>query len=167
MENPLPDKLNPVVKPLMDSIRKEENELFQRKSSENLCHLMQLVLQRSPSPIPKIVQNLVNFLCSEADKPLSVNEQEGILSLSTLGTEPNGSGAAIQVNTKKLTKAEELADAESKKAGRVQRRGAAFALTRIVRYFGSNVPTDVSRLWDLTFGTLEKSSVLDGSLYYL
>lgn len=145
----------------MESIRKEENALFQRKSAEHLCNLMQLVLSRNPCPIPKIVQNLVGFLCSEGDKSLTIDEQEGILSLASLGTEPNGTGS-VQINSKKMTKAEELADMESKKSGRIQRRGATFALTGIVRYFGSNVPKQVARLWELTFGALEKSSVLNG-----
>lgn len=164
MDNSLPEKLNPVVKPLMDSVRKEENELFQRKSAEHLCYLMELVLSRNPCPIPKIVQNLVGFLCAEGDSTLVIDDQEGILSLGLLGTEPSGSGNASSTSpSKKLTKAEEQAEADSRKSGIVQRRGAAFALTRIVRYFGANVPNQVARLWELTFGVLEKSSVLEES----
>lgn len=162
MENSLPAKLNPVVKPLMESIRKEENELFQRKSAENLCRLMERVLDRNPCPIPKIIQNLVGFLCAEGDSSLVIDDQDGILSLASLGTEPTGSGSLPIVNSKKLTKAQEQAEAESKKSGIIQRRGSAFALTRVVRYFGASVPTQVAKLWELTFGVLEKSSVLTG-----
>lgn len=159
MENSLPDMLNPVVKPLMESIRKEENELFQRTSSGHLCHLMKLVLSRNPCPIPKIVQNLVGFLCSEGDSLLVIDNQEGILSLMSLGTDPTGGGSH---GGKKLTKAEEQAEADSKKLGMIQRRGASCALTRIVQFFGADVPKQVSRLWELTFGNLEKSSILNG-----
>ncbi|CAL8122887.1 unnamed protein product [Orchesella dallaii] len=162
MENSLPEKLNPVVKPLMESIRKEENALFQRNSADHLCHLMELVLSRNPCPIPKIVQNLVGFLCSEEDTSVVIDEQEGILSLASLGTEPTGTGSIVN-NSKKLTKAEEQAEADSRKSGIIQKRGATFALTRIVRYFGANVPKQVARLWELTFGVLDQSATLNES----
>ena len=149
----LPEKLNPVVKPLMESLRKEENELFQRQSAKHLCHLMELVVNRVPCPIPKIIQNLTAFLCSDGDFTPPVDNTEGILSLANFMTGADGSG----VPSKKLTKAEEIASMEGNKAVRIQRRGATFALTLLVKHFGTEVPSKVSRLWELTFGALESS----------
>jgi hypothetical protein len=92
----LPEKLNPVVKPLMESIRREENVHFQNSAADHLCIMMDLALSREPCPNPKIIQNLVTYLCSEnTELGLAVGGDVGILSLTTM-TGPE--------TTKKLTK---------------------------------------------------------------
>ncbi|GFT62364.1 TATA-binding protein-associated factor 172 [Trichonephila clavipes] len=59
----LPEKLNPIIRPLMDSIKREENELLQKASAHHLVNLMELCLTRTSCPNPKILKNLTNFLC--------------------------------------------------------------------------------------------------------
>ncbi|XP_059168420.1 TATA-binding protein-associated factor 172-like [Physella acuta] len=59
----LPEKLNPVVRPLMDVIKKEENELLQEEAASCLAELIRACINRDPSPNSKIVKNLCNFLC--------------------------------------------------------------------------------------------------------
>ncbi|XP_015784868.1 TATA-binding protein-associated factor 172 [Tetranychus urticae] len=65
----LPDKLNPVVRPLMDSIKRESNEQLQRASANHLTFLLDLCLSQdkpdNSSPVNKIIKNLVTFLCSD------------------------------------------------------------------------------------------------------
>lgn len=63
----LPEKLNPVVKPLMESIKKEECEILQKLSADCLTHLMAQVIQRNPSPNGKILNNLCTLLKSDED----------------------------------------------------------------------------------------------------
>jgi hypothetical protein len=63
-EAALPLKLNPVVKPLMEAVRREETLILQREAALSLVRLMGLILGRTPCPNPKIVTNLVSFLCS-------------------------------------------------------------------------------------------------------
>lgn len=63
----LPAKLNPVIKPLMESIKKEENEILQTISAEEVAHLIELCVDRSPCPNSKIVSNLCTFLCSDPE----------------------------------------------------------------------------------------------------
>lgn len=58
----LPEKLNPVVKPLMESVKREECEILQKLSAENLTHLIDQVVVRNPSPNGKIVNNLCTLL---------------------------------------------------------------------------------------------------------
>lgn len=145
----LPEKLNPVVKPLMDSIRKEENIFFQKSAATHLCLLMDLALKREPCPNSKIIQNLVTYLCADGgDQDLGgkAGTESGILSLGSL-TGPE--------TPKKLTKSEEVAEWEANKGGIIQKRGAAFALTEIVGYFGVGLVDKVGRLWEITFGVLE------------
>lgn len=46
--------LNPIVKPLMESIKREENEELQRLSAKHLAHLVNLCVNRTPCPNSKV-----------------------------------------------------------------------------------------------------------------
>lgn len=67
----LPEKLNPIVRPVMDSIKAEENEQLQRGSASSLVQLLRLCCERFylnpslPTPLPKIIKNLIGFMCSD------------------------------------------------------------------------------------------------------
>lgn len=61
----LPDKLNPVIRPIMEAIRCEENEEVRSQAALCLAHLMQNCLSRNPSPNGKIIKNLCGFLCAD------------------------------------------------------------------------------------------------------
>lgn len=63
----LPDKLNPVVKPLMESIKREECQIIQQLSAKYLVKLLDLVRIRNPSPNNKIITNLCTLLKSDAE----------------------------------------------------------------------------------------------------
>lgn len=63
----LPDKLNPVVKPLMESIKREENEILQKMAAESLTYLMSQTVSRNPSPNIKIMTNLSALLKSDEE----------------------------------------------------------------------------------------------------
>uniref|UniRef100_A0A182N4Z9 TATA-binding protein-associated factor 172 n=1 Tax=Anopheles dirus TaxID=7168 RepID=A0A182N4Z9_9DIPT len=63
----LPDRLNPVVKPLMESIKREECELLQHLSAKYLSDLLEQVTTRRPCPNSKIVTNLCTLLKSDAE----------------------------------------------------------------------------------------------------
>lgn len=63
----LPEKLNPVVKPLMESIKREENEILQRMAAESLTYLMSQTIHREPPPNIKIITNLTTLLKSDED----------------------------------------------------------------------------------------------------
>lgn len=60
-------KLNPIIKPLMESIKKEESELLQKISAEEIAHLIELLVDRNPCPNSKIISNLCTFLCSDPE----------------------------------------------------------------------------------------------------
>ncbi|KAH8236804.1 hypothetical protein KR026_011206 [Drosophila bipectinata] len=63
----LPEKLNPVVKPLMESIKREQCLQLQQLSAEFLVHLMDQVCDRNPSPNSKILNNLCTLLRSDGE----------------------------------------------------------------------------------------------------
>ncbi|KAL7299186.1 hypothetical protein TKK_0007782 [Trichogramma kaykai] len=49
-----PEPLNPLIKPLMDSIKKEEKEEFQKFSAKNLAVLVKKCISRKPCPNSKV-----------------------------------------------------------------------------------------------------------------
>lgn len=63
----LPEKLNPVIKPIMESLKREECEIFQKNSAMYLVKLLDQVAVRQPCPNNKIVTNLCTLLKSDAD----------------------------------------------------------------------------------------------------
>lgn len=63
----LPEKLNPVVKPLMESIKREESLLLQELSCDFLVEFMNQVCDRDPSPNSKLLTNLCTLLKSDTE----------------------------------------------------------------------------------------------------
>ncbi|KAM7362772.1 histone acetyltransferase 1 isoform 1-T2 [Cochliomyia hominivorax] len=63
----LPEKLNPVVKPLMESIKREESLILQELSCEFLVQFMAEVCDRTPSPNGKLLTNLSTLLKSDTE----------------------------------------------------------------------------------------------------
>lgn len=63
----LPEKLNPVVKPLMESVKREENEILQKMAANSLTYLMSQTVCRQPSPNIKILTNLSTLLKSDEE----------------------------------------------------------------------------------------------------
>lgn len=61
----IPDLLNPVVKPLMESIKRERCQIIQQLAAQYLVKLLDLVRNRNPNPINKIVINLCHLLKSD------------------------------------------------------------------------------------------------------
>lgn len=59
----LPDKLNPLVRPLMETIKREENTLIQGYAASFIAKLLQQCAGRSPCPNPKIIKNLCASAC--------------------------------------------------------------------------------------------------------
>ena len=49
-----PQPLNPLVKPLMEAIKREENEELQKLAAKHLSYLVDLCVDRNPSPNAKV-----------------------------------------------------------------------------------------------------------------
>uniref|UniRef100_A0A673CE02 BTAF1 RNA polymerase II, B-TFIID transcription factor-associated n=1 Tax=Sphaeramia orbicularis TaxID=375764 RepID=A0A673CE02_9TELE len=62
----LPDKLNPLVRPLMETIKREENTLIQSYAAAFIAKLLQQCASRSPCPNPKIIKNLCASACVDS-----------------------------------------------------------------------------------------------------
>uniref|UniRef100_A0A8C4F195 BTAF1 RNA polymerase II, B-TFIID transcription factor-associated n=1 Tax=Dicentrarchus labrax TaxID=13489 RepID=A0A8C4F195_DICLA len=62
----LPDKLNPLVRPLMEAIKREENTLIQGYAASFIAKLLQQCAGRLPCPNPKIIKNLCASACVDS-----------------------------------------------------------------------------------------------------
>ncbi|XP_037638509.1 TATA-binding protein-associated factor 172 isoform X1 [Sebastes umbrosus] len=62
----LPDKLNPLVRPLMETVKREENTLIQGFAASYIAKLLQQCAGRSPCPNPKIIKNLCASACVDS-----------------------------------------------------------------------------------------------------
>lgn len=166
---PSPQPLNPLVKPLMESIKREENEELQKLAAKHLSYLVDLCVDRKPSPNAKISTNLCTFLCSDIEFTPRVNCNtdsdlfDGILTLSNrqkhaeriaynrgANSGLGGSRGPGRPPTTEIPLEELLACEEPEaKAARTRRRGATLALTAIATLFGSQLPTRLPHLWEL------------------
>ncbi|KAK9885123.1 hypothetical protein WA026_010638 [Henosepilachna vigintioctopunctata] len=173
----LPEKLTPVVKPLMESIRREHDENLQKLASSYLTRLVDQCRHRTPCPSDKILVNLCTFLmCDPEFTPVihragtsensSIRPQNygGIVTL--LNQQRNAERAAFKrsnstgrgpgrppitdISLDELFKEED----ETQKLNRTQRKGATAALTAITSYFGSELPQKLPKLWELIIGQL-------------
>ncbi|MEE6485729.1 hypothetical protein FKM82_014380 [Ascaphus truei] len=68
----LPEKLNPVIKPLMEAVKKEENTVVQNCGALCIAKLLQQCTIRTPCPNPKILKNLCSSLCVDPNITPSV-----------------------------------------------------------------------------------------------
>ncbi|XP_058823909.1 TATA-binding protein-associated factor 172 [Topomyia yanbarensis] len=175
----LPEKLNPVVKPLMESIKREECELLQKLSAKYLAELLDQVTARNPCPNNKIVSNLCTLLKSDLeytpklvipDRDMrhydpanngDTNPYHGIITLMNQqkardghngnASTSRGPGRPSSVTTDTVTIEEVLNenDETSRKHARTQRLGATHAITTICSYFKETLPQKLPVVWQL------------------
>ncbi|KAM5142212.1 TATA-binding protein-associated factor 172 [Mantella aurantiaca] len=65
--NQLPEKLNPIIKPLMEAVKKEENTAVQSYAALCIAKLLQQCISRTPCPNPKILKNLCSSVCVDSN----------------------------------------------------------------------------------------------------
>ncbi|XP_033211353.1 TATA-binding protein-associated factor 172 isoform X2 [Belonocnema kinseyi] len=163
-----PQPLNPLVKPLMESIKREEDEELQKLAAKHLAHLVNFCVERKPSPNAKITTNLCTFLSSDMEfTPRATTGTcdpfDGILTLinrqrhaeriaynrgsggGTSCSRGPGRPPATEIPLEELLACEE----PEAKASRTRRRGATLALTAIATLLGTHLPSRLPHLWDL------------------
>lgn len=173
----LPEKLNPVIRPLMDSIKRESNEQLQKASASHLVMLLDICVNRTPSPNNKIIKNLIGFLCADSSfTPSIIIQKDEEKNVSTLTSKYSGiitltnmqkSAEKLMIrrsnslSNKKNTSNPDCGyedsltlDDEKPNQNELQRRGATFALTEAAKYFGKELPQKLPSLWEMIFHSL-------------
>lgn len=159
------EPLNPLIKPLMESIKKEKDEELQNLTAKHLAHLVKLCVQRKPCPNAKIAANLCTFLCSDTEfsprvmiSDVHYEPFSGILTLSNRQKQteellhPSSTGSVS--STSRLpgndTPVENMRICEDVQVDtKTTRRGAVAALTAIAILLGTELPELLPELWDL------------------
>ncbi|RDA92948.1 hypothetical protein CP533_5552 [Ophiocordyceps camponoti-saundersi (nom. inval.)] len=126
----LPKKPSPLIKGIMDSIKTEESQLLQSRSSETIARLVQLFTNKGrKGPADKVVANLVKFSCVEVAEtpefPVHASKTDCILSM--------------QKEEDRVDHADAAKWAMEAKAARVTRRGAKEALEILAKTYGSRL----------------------------
>ncbi|XP_074027518.1 histone acetyltransferase 1 isoform X2 [Leptinotarsa decemlineata] len=180
----LSEKLTPIVKPLMQSIRYETNEYLQKIAAEHLASLLDQSRQRSQCPNDKIIANLCTFLrCDPEFTPVIYHHQGEDCGSQRDPARPGNYNGIVTLNNQQKS-AERAALKRSNSTGRgpgrpsaidipveelfkeedelqranyIQRRGATYALTAIVEHFGENVPTSAPKIWEFMIGQLTEA----------
>ena len=86
----LPSKLNQVIQPLMQGLRKEPNEMLQEVFGMALAQLMVACISRTPCPNDKLVRNLCTMAWSDPAETPDPGTEDAALAKDTAG----GSGGA-------------------------------------------------------------------------
>lgn len=187
----LPEKLHPVCKSVMESIKREENDMLQLLSAECLASLIDMAASRTPCPVDKIVTNLCIFLRSDPEFTPQIKSSPDNNSNSTQNSARvavagasfklnNFNGIPTLVNQQKSAERaiyrrsnstgrgpgrppihdlppEDLfpADEEAHKRNQIMRRGATFALKSVTAHFNNELPTKLSKLWEIMTGQIK------------
>ncbi|WAQ95248.1 BTAF1-like protein [Mya arenaria] len=162
----IPEKLNPVIRPLMDCAKKEENATLQHEAAKCLSILLRQCMSRDPSPNAKVVKNLCGFLCSDPAHTPAIIPQlnnntaaemncdtfKGNITLAKICKVPDtdrrrtrlpGSRSDMGVSPD-LSKEEEQVQRQLC----IQRRGGEITLCRVAGDFSDKLPTDLPALWE-------------------
>ncbi|KAH8180130.1 hypothetical protein LIA77_01649 [Sarocladium implicatum] len=126
----LPKKPSPLIKGIMDSVKTEENQQLQSRSSDTIAKLVQLFSEKGRrGPADKVVGNLVKFSCMEVAEtpefPVHAEKTSCILSM--------------QKEEDRVDHADAAKWAKEAKAARVTRRGAKEALEILSKTYGAEL----------------------------
>ena len=155
----LTDKLNPVLKPLMESIKVETNEQMQTHSALMLANILEICISRDvTAPVDKVIKNLVNFVSWDPSTTLQFCQDPAAPENSVILTLKLKEAQSAK-KPKKSAKSESAAEASSAVSanqvlGSEKSRGARIALETIVRHFHASVFSRLPKLHELTLGAI-------------
>ena len=153
------DKLNPTIKPLMESIKFEVNEDLQAHAAIMLARILDVCIERGMmAPVNKVIKNLVTLVSSdpqETPRFIPDSEAEGNSSIHTLTLRETRS--ITGGTSKKAFKTQDTIDFplalgpnHSAVSSPERSRGAKVALETAVRHFHEQVFSRVPKLHELT-----------------
>ncbi|CAA3010787.1 TATA-binding -associated factor BTAF1 isoform X1 [Olea europaea subsp. europaea] len=140
----LPSKLNPIILPLMASVKREQDEILQNKAAEGLAELIYHCIDRKPSPNDKLIKNLCTLTCMDPRE----TPQAGILS-SVEVIEDQDLLSFGSSSSRQKSKVNLLAPVEdrSRVEGFISRRGSELALKHLCVKFGGSLFEKLPKIW--------------------
>lgn len=156
-EGKLPNKLNPIIRSVMDGIKLTDSNLIQDYISKDVAYLVGALIKEGRNAIAeKMVKNLCGFLCvdpAEVPEYSPNKDYDGILSLTREGRDANMVDDVQNVSVKGDDKNESI-DFEVKGAI-IKRRGGVVTLEALVQLFGDSLFDKLPKLKSLMFAPLD------------
>ena len=180
-----PAKLNPVLKPLMEAVKRETGEELQRMAACSLARVLEACINRQPCPNDKVVKNLCSFVCSNPEVvPLvdlahlhgAVDPQSGILTLhyterraeqsskTKRGRKRKNGLHGVEAGPAPLQATTDIDNEEEVARAEIQRRGTTEALRQIAKYFGPDLPVKVPMVYQMSFHAVANIA-FDGDMH--
>ncbi|KAL2517391.1 TATA-binding protein-associated factor BTAF1 [Abeliophyllum distichum] len=141
----LPSKLNPIILPLMASVKREQDELLQNKAAEGLAELIYNCIERKPGPNDKLIKNLCTLTCMDPRE----TPQAGVLS-SVEVIEDQDLLSFGSCSSRQKSKVHMLSPGEdrSRVEGFISRRGSELALKYLCVKFGGSLFEKLPKIWN-------------------
>ncbi|XP_076915615.1 TATA-binding protein-associated factor BTAF1-like [Bidens hawaiensis] len=141
----LPAKLNPIILPLMASIKREQEEVLQNMTAEALAELIYRCVNRKPGPNDKLIKNLCGLICMDPSETPQARVLNSIEIIEEQDLLPFGSNSTNKTKPKVHMLGNED---RSKVEGFICRRGSEFALKHLCHKFGPSLFEKLPKLWD-------------------
>lgn len=152
----LPAKLNPIILPLMASIKREQEEAMQQKAAEALAELIGHCVARKPCPNDKLIKNLCSLTCMD---PCETPQAAAISTMDVIDDQDLLSSGNHKDDQKKQAHMPSGGEDRSRIEGFISRRGSELALKHLCQKFGASVFEKLPKLWDCLTEVLKPSSL--------
>ncbi|CAN6977547.1 hypothetical protein BRARA_I03698 [Brassica rapa] len=139
-----PSRLNPIILPLMASIKREQEQILQQKAAEALAELIAYCVDRKPSPNDKLIKNICSLTCMDPSETPQASIIRSIDIVDDLDFLSSRSNAGKQKSKAVLAGGED----RSKVEGFITRRGAELALKHLSVKFGGSLFDKLPKLWE-------------------
>ncbi|CAN1261979.1 TATA-binding protein-associated factor BTAF1 [Linum perenne] len=141
----LPVRLNPIILPLMASIKREQEEILQQMSADALAELISRCISRKPSPNDKLIKNICSLTCMDPCE----TPQAGVIGSMDIIDDQDfltfvNSGGKQKSRVHMFTGGED----RSKVEGFITRRGSELALRHLCQNFGASLFDKLPKIWD-------------------
>ncbi|XP_031406931.1 TATA-binding protein-associated factor BTAF1 [Punica granatum] len=154
----LPAKLNPIILPLMASIKREQEEILQQKAAEALAELIFHCMPRKPGPNDKLIKNICSLTCMDSKE----TPQAGVINSMEIIDDQNLLSFGCSTSKHK-SKVHLLSGGEdrSRIEGFIGRRGAELALRHLCDRLGASLFDMLPKLWDCLTEVLKPAGPAD------
>eukprot|EP00039_Didymoeca_costata_P015606 m.268636 g.268636 ORF g.268636 m.268636 type:complete len:1773 (+) comp16256_c0_seq17:253-5571(+) len=156
----LPAKVSPLIKPLMETLKKDNIELMQHYCAEALSELLLCCVNREKCPNAKVIENLCQMVCKYKERNPDLTNPKNCLREGTLTLTRESEAEASALEAKKQARGKGkvlkgidnldpslLAESNST-MDFIEFRGGKMALERIVTRSGDGVIKLIPSLWN-------------------
>jgi TATA-binding protein-associated factor len=154
----LPAKLNVILQPTMQSVRREAEAPLQQVSARAVAAMLQLCRERKPNPGDKLLKNVVLMACGD---PAETPSAAAAAAVDAAGTSEQQQQQQQQQQGGKGSSGAEPPPEESPES--VTRRGAEMVLQAAAEAFGPQLWSGCPVLWDSISAPLSALSAGDST----